>query len=170
MSVESKRDQVLEELYDRLLLDGEIDAFFNSKVSVSPDGKKVAKQQHPVVQLISTLESARVAEIEARQKEDSSKKEAALKEQELSLKKEELKLKDDIALTDNANRDMDRRHQMHIELLRDAITGAVTLVTTGIWSMIFIHELKQTRLFEIDGTEVSAAGRWLKNSFPKPKL
>lgn len=170
MSVEAQRDLVLERIYDRLLNEYELDEFFDNSPQYSPDGKRVVKQQPPVAQLIATLESSRVAEMEAHQKEVSSEREAALKEQELALKKEELRLRDDVALTDNAQRDMDRKQQTHAEMLRAAVTVGTSVLTTAVWGVIFVHEMKQTRLFEVEGTEVSAAGRWLKSSFPKPRF
>lgn len=163
--VEKKREEVLAQIYDRLLEEDGLDEFFDGGVITLPDGKKVSKN-HPAVQLIATLENARAADTSAFLK----KVELDLEQGELKVKEGELKLKDDCALVDNANKEIDRKQAFKVEVLKALITAGVSVVTTAAWGMIFVHELKATRLFEIEGTEISAAGRWLKNSFPKPRF
>ena len=142
MSLKQKREAVLEKLYDELLED-DLDDFIAR--TYSGDGTGDKRRQDPTVQLIVALENA-----------NSSDK--------------EIDLKGDVLAFDNANKEIDRDAETKRELARILITAGVTIVTNVAWGMIFVHELKATRQFEIDGTETSAAGRWLKTSFPKVKM
>lgn len=94
-----------------------------------------------LAKVITALESARVAE-------------------------KEFELKDTLALTDNANADMDRELRFRELIVNTCVTAGQALL----WGLIFVAELKATRRFEQTGTETSAASRWLKNSFPKVRL
>lgn len=138
-NVREKREQVLEKLYDKLL-ESNLDEFkLNAYSGSGPEGKK---GQHPMVQLIATLEEAKAAD-------------------------EKIVLEGDVLAFDNANHEIDRTHEAKMEVAKLLATAGVTVITNVAWGMIFVHELKATRQFEVDGTETSAAGRWLKNSFPK---
>ena len=137
MSIKEKREAVLEKIYDELL-EGGLDDFKPETRSFGTDGKKGPQ----MVQLIVALEDAEA------------------KEAELAAKSEELAF-------DNANHEIDVEHDDRKELIKILVTSGITIVTNVIWGVIFVHELKQTRLFEVEGTETSAAGRWLKQSFPK---
>lgn len=144
MSVEQKREQVLEKIYDELL-EGDLDEFMpNAYSAADSDGRKTPKQV-PVVQLIVALENAKAND-------------------------EEVAVKQDALEFDNAHHEIDRQHNDRNELVKVLATAAVNIAINVAWGMIFVHELKATRKFEIDGTEVSAAGRWLKQSFPKMRM
>jgi cellobiose-specific phosphotransferase system component IIA len=152
MGVEQKREAVLEKIYDELLEDDGLTDFVNCCIySTNAEGKK-GSFKHPYLDLLSSLENARAQELE------------------LKLKAKEAQLKDDAQLFENANKEIDRKHEFKTELLKLAVTSGVSAITTAMWGLIFVHELKATRVFELDGTEGSAAGRWLKNSFPKPRV
>ena len=187
MSVNQKREEVLEKIYDRLLETDGLDEFFNEgQFAYTVDGKRISKQ-HPSVQLIAALENARKDDTDLEKKETELQlkmselqlKETELqmkardfdiKDAELELKQKEFDLKDNQVLVDNAARDMDRRDHLKMEILKVLGTASVSLITTIMWGALFTHELRATRAFELEGTEVSAAGRWLKNSFPKPRV
>lgn len=155
MSVKQKREQVLERLYDELLAQDKIvDQTYSDDET---GGKK--KKDNTTVQLVVALESAR-----------SNDEDNDLKEKDLDIKERDLELRGDILAFDNANKEIDREAEQRRELIRLACTAGVTIITNVAWGMIFVHELRATRQFEVDGTETSAAGRWLKQSFPKMKL
>lgn len=154
-SVKQKREQVLETIYDKLYEEGLDDFMPNAdSTSVGPDGKlRIESQKNaPIVQLIVALENANAAD-----------EENAIKEKELSLKEDTLAF-------ENAHHEIDRKHDDRNELIRLVVTSGVTLVTSVLWGVIMVHEMRATRLFEVEGTETSAVGRWLKQSFPKPRL
>lgn len=139
MGIKDKREAVLEKIYDELLK-GDLDDFKqNGYPSFGSDAKK---GQQPLVQLIDTLEKANTAEEEAHIKEDALD-------------------------FDNAHNELERQQEERTELIKLLVTSGITIATNLVWGMIFVHELNATRLFEKDGTETSAAGRWLKQSFPK---
>lgn len=139
MSIREKREAVLEKIYDELL-EGDLDDF---KQNGYPGfGSDAKKGQQPLVQLIGTLESANAAE-------------------------REVQIKDDSLGFDNAHSELERQQEERTELIKLLVTSGITIATNLVWGMIFVHELNATRLFEKDGTETSAAGRWLKQSFPK---
>ena len=140
MSIKQKREAVLEKIYDELL-EGDFGEFKASDRSgFGTDAKRA--QQNPMIQLIATLESANANE-------------------------EENELKGETLAFDNAHREIDRQHADRSELMKLLVTSGITIATNIAWGLIFVHELEATRRFEIDGTETSAAGRWLKQSFPK---
>lgn len=139
MSIKEKREAVLEKIYDEML-EGDLDDFKQN--GYSGFGSDAKKGQQPLVQLISTLESANAAEEEARIKEDALD-------------------------FDNAHNELERQQEKWMELIKLFVTSGITIATNIVWGMIFIHELNATREFETNGTETSAAGRWLKQSFPK---
>ena len=126
MSVEKKREEVLESIYEEM----------SHKSNFSYD-KNLADT-------IKALEAARLAD-------------------------KEFKLKDDVALTDNANKEIDREHEERLKRRELIVNACVAAGTTIFWGLIFICELTATRRFEETGTETSVASRWLKNSVPKPK-
>lgn len=140
MSVEKKREEVLERLYDELLEQDKV-----TKPVILIDAKGGQRAEIPAVQLVVALENARSND-------------------------EDIALKGDVLAFDNANKVEDRDAERKRELMRLAATAGVTLVTNIVWGIIFVHELRATREFEVDGTETSAAGRWLKTSFPKVKM
>ena len=137
--VKQKREQVLEMLYDELLEDG-LDEF--KPVAYSSFGSDSKKGQQPKIQLIIALEDARA------------------KEMELELKNETLEF-------DNAHHEIDKNQHAKEELVKVLVTSGITVLVNVAWLMLYKHELAQTRIFEVEGTETSAAGKWLKQSFPK---
>lgn len=139
-NVKQKREEVLERLYDELLAQDKVTQ--TVEIVDAKGGKRV---EIPAVQLVVALENARSND-------------------------EDIALKGDILAFDNANKVEDRDAERKRELMRLAATAGVTLVTNIVWGIIFVHELRATREFEVDGTETSAAGRWLKTSFPKVKM
>ena len=139
-NVKQKREQVLEKVYDELLENGVTDLMPSTTIHGVLDDKK--QRQAPIVQLIVALENANAAE-------------------------EDLRLREDILDFDNAHKEIERKHNDRNELIKLGVTAGITIVSNVVWGMIFVHELQATRQFEIDGTETSAAGRWLKQSFPK---
>jgi len=139
-NVKQKREEVLERLYDELLAQDKVTQ--TVEIVDAKGGKRV---EIPAVQLVVALENARSND-------------------------EDIALKGDILAFDNANKVEDRDAERKRELVRFAATAGVTLVTNLVWGVIFVHELRATREFEVDGTETSAAGRWLKTSFPKVKM
>lgn len=155
MSVEEKREKVLELIYEEMA----------HKSNFSYD--------KTLADVVKSLESARLADqelafkkAEAETSEEQENRDFELKEKELALKEKEFELKDALALTDNANAEMDRAARKR-ELI---VTSCITAGQAILWGLIFVHELSMTRKFEETGTELSAASRWLKNSFPKVRL
>lgn len=140
-NLKSKREAVLEKLYDELLEKDVPDALAEYTMC-GPDGKKA---QNYLVQLIQTLENANAAD-------------------------DDIHLKADIVELDNANKSIEVMHNDRNELTKILVTAIVTMVTNVAWGIIFTKELEATRLFEVEGTETSAASRWLKQSFPKMRL
>ena len=154
MSVDKKREEVLESLYEEMA------------------HKSNYTYDKTLAETIKALESARAAEKESKLKENESQikaKEMQLKEQELQLREKEFNLKDAVALTDNANAEIDRKQEDRIRLRELVVNSVVALLPALVWGTIFVVELTATRKFEETGTETSAASRWLKNSFPKVK-
>mgnify|MGYP006988905875 CR=1 FL=1 len=139
MGIKQKREAVLEKVYDELL-DSDLEEFKTE--ARSGFGTDTRKSQNQLVQLVVALEDAEA------------------KDGELAVKSEELTF-------ENANHEIDVEHEDRSELIKLLVTSGITILTNVVWGMIFIHELNATREFERDGTETSAAGRWLKQSFPK---
>lgn len=127
--------------------------------------------------IIKTLEAAEAAEREFELKEldaevnnANTERDFDLREQEFDLKERELELRKELAAAESTNAQLARELENTIKL-RELITHAcITIGQAALWGAIFVHELKATRLFEVEGTETSAAGKWLKNSFPKVRL
>ena len=144
MDIEKKRNEVLLGIYDEM-----------SRTANSGYEKTLAD-------IVKAMEGTRTSEEELR-----------LKQRELDLKEREIKLKEDIALLESANA-IENRKLERIDKVLDAVKIVLevgTKVGLGIfWSRFFASELTQTRLFEVENTETSAASRWLKNSLPKVKL
>lgn len=140
--IKQKREAVLEKIYDELL-DGGLDEF--KSTAGTGFGNDAKKAQNPKVQLIVALENAAIAE------------------GELELKSEELEF-------NNAHHQIDKEEHEKEERAKLIANAAVSLVTSALWAVIFVHELRQTRLFEVNGTETSAAGKWLKQAFPKMRV
>ncbi len=127
--------------------------------------------------IVKALEAAELAEREAELKsklaeaENSNKeREFDLKEQELDIKERELEIKHQAMLAEREDAKKDRELQEKARLRELIVNSCITVGTTALWGLIFVHELRATRKFEMTGTEVSAASRWLKNAFPKVKL
>lgn len=130
-----------------------------------------------LAEIVKTLEAAELADREAELKSriaeaesDNKEREFDLKEQELDLKERELEIKQRSMLADRNDANLDRELQDKIKLRELIVNSCITIGTTALWGLIFVHELKATRTFEMTGTEVSAASRWLKNAFPKVRL
>ncbi len=159
MSVNEKRRKVIDAIYEEM-----------SHASNHSYTKELAE-------IIKTLEAAELAEKEFELKEDATRAEFVnaerdfdLKEQDLDLRERELEIKDRAAATDEVNAQTDREVQDKAKLRELIVNAAITIGQAALWGAIFVHELKATRIFEVEGTETSAAGRWLKNSFPKVRL
>lgn len=170
MTISAQRDDVLNKLYQDLLENG------TDILTTGCDGKD-GKRGNSAVQLIIALENARANEREElRRSHELEEKvrfdgeEIKLRQKEADLREREIELRGDEIEFNNAHHQIDAKNNTRNELIRLGVTSGVTLVTSLIWGAIFVHELKATRQFEVEGTEVSAAGKWLKNSFPKVKL
>ena len=183
--VKQKREEVLEKLYDELLSTNLEEFKQNTNPCDVLDGKKTS--QNPKIQLIVALENARATDSELERKDrdleikyKELEQDLAMKSRELELKSKDLELKDrDLDLKgealafDNAHYEIDKEHKERSdrgELAKTIVSTFITLATNVVWGMIFVHEMQATRLFEVEGTETSAAGRWLKQSFPKVRL
>ena len=139
IDIREKREKVLAKLYDTLL-ESDLDEFKpTASTGFGSDAKRA--QQNPMIQLIATLEDANAREADR------------------DIKNEELAF-------DNAHHEIDNDQRKIEEAVKLCATG-VTLVTSLVWAVIFVHEMNATRVFEVDGTPTSAADKWGRMLFPK---
>lgn len=173
MSTAELREQVLEMCYERLL-DTNLEGIADNSFGNEKDGKKGTP---PIVQLIVALENAQSNEQEHQLKQDELEQKRVeaehrvwLDKETTELQKRDLAVKEDALAFDNAKHDIDIKHEDRREIAKLVISSAITVAGTVVWATLFAQELEQTRVFEVKGTETSAASRWLKSSFPKVKM